>query len=206
MIRALVALILGAAVTFALFAFMAFLVSFGGERLQKSEKTPPLVINPEKAESKTQQKARFKPKPPPPPDQPPPPAEVQPETNDADPGMSFDLQGVDVGGVSAGMEGPGAGMMQDGDATPIVRIEPRYPIKAARDGKEGYVVLSFSINLIGGVEDVVVIEAQPKRLFDKEARRALKRWKYKPKMVDGKPEKQTGQTVRLDFSLEKQGK
>lgn len=206
MLRALVALLLGAAVTFALFAFMAFLVSFGGERLQKSEKQPPLVINPEKQESKTQQKARFKPKPPPPPDQPPPPAEVQPETNDSDTGMDFDLQGVDVGGVSAGMEGPGSGMMQDGDATPIVRIEPRYPIKAARDGKEGYVVLSFSINEIGGVEDVKVIEAQPKRLFDKEARRALKRWKYKPKMVDGKAQKQTGQSVRLDFTLDKQGK
>ena len=205
MLRALVAVLLGAVVTFALFSFMAFLVATGDERLQKSDKSAPLVINPERQESKTQQKARFKPKPPPPPDQPPPPAEVQPETNDADPGMSFDLQGVDVGGVSAGMEGPGAGMMQDGDATPIVRIEPRYPIKAARDGKEGYVILSFSINQIGGVEDVKVIEAKPKRLFDKEARRALKRWKYKPKMVDGKPEKQTGQTVRLDFSLDKQG-
>lgn len=206
MIRALVALILGAVVTFALFSFMAFLVSFGGERLDKSEKTPPLVINPEKQESKTQQKARFKPKPPPPPDQPPPPAEVQPETNDSDTGMSFDLQGVDVGGVSAGMEGPGSNMMQDGDATPIVRIEPRYPIKAARDGKEGYVVLSFTINEIGGVEEVKVIEAKPKRLFDKEARRALKRWKYRPKMVDGKAQKQAGQTVRLDFTLDKQGK
>jgi len=206
MIRALVALILGAVVTFALFSFMAFLVSFGGERLQKSDPTPPLVINPEKQESKAAQKVRFKPKPPPPPDQPPPPSEVEPETNDADTGMSFEMQGVNVGGVSAGMEGPGSGMMQDGDATPIVRIEPRYPIKAARDGKEGYVVLSFSINTIGGVEDVKVIEAKPKRLFDKEARRALKRWKYKPKMVDGKPEKQTGQSVRLDFTLDKQGR
>ena len=206
MIRALVALIVGAAVTFGLFAFMAFLVNFGGERLQKSEKMPPLVINPERQESKAQTKTRFKPKPPPPPDTPPPPAEVVPETNDTSTGMSFDLPSVNVGGVSAGLSGPGAGMMQDGDATPIVRIEPRYPIKAARDGKEGYVILSFSINQIGGVEDVKVIEAKPKRLFDKEARRALKRWKYKPKMVDGKPEKQTGQSVRLDFTLDKQGK
>jgi len=205
MLRALVALILGAAVTFALFSFMAFLVSFGGERMQKSDPTPPLVINPEKQESKAQSKVRFKPKPPPPPDQPPPPSEVEPEQNDADTGMDFNLQGVDVSGVQSGMEGPGAGMMQDGDATPIVRIEPRYPIKAARDGKEGYVVLSFSINTIGGVEDVKVIEAKPKRLFDKEARRALKRWKYKPKMENGKALKQTGQTVRLDFTLDKQG-
>lgn len=206
MLRALVSLLLGAAVTFGLFAFMAFLVSFGGERLDKSEKTPPLVINPEKNESKTQTKTRFKPKPPPPPDQPPPPAEVEPDTTDDSAGMKFDLPSVDVGGVSTGLDAPGAGMGRDGDATPIVRIEPRYPIKAARDGKEGYVILSFSINEIGGVEDVKVLEAEPKRLFDKEARRALKRWKYKPQVIDGKAQKVTGQTVRLDFTLPKKGK
>ena len=31
------------------------------------------------------------------------------------------------------------------------------------------------------------LEAQPKRVFDKEARRALRKWKYKPKVVDGVP-------------------
>jgi protein TonB len=120
--------------------------------------------------------------------------------------MSFDIGGVQVAGVEAGMSGPGTGLGGDGDATPIFRIEPRYPIKAARDGKEGYVVLSFTINEIGGVDDVKVIEAKPKRLFDKEARRALKRWKYKPRVVDGKPQKVPGQTVRLDFNLDQSGK
>ena len=206
MLRALVAILLAAVVTFGLFSFMAFLVAPGDARLVQSDPTEPLNINPEREESKTNAKVRFKPKPPPPPDSPPPPAEVQPETDDNSNAMSFDLGGVQVGGITAGMDGPGSAMAQDGDATPIVRIDPRYPIKAARDGKEGYVVLSFTINEIGGVEDVKVIEAKPKRLFDKEARRALKRWKYRPRMVDGKAEKQTGQQVRLDFTLPKQGK
>lgn len=203
MIRALVAVLLGAVVTFALFAFMSFLVNLGDGRIDKSEKSKPIEINPNREESKANTKKRFEPKPPPPPDSPPPPSQVEPETTDANTGMDFNIGPVAVTGVSAGMEGPGAGMMQDGDATPIVRIEPRYPIKAARDGKEGYVVLSFTINEIGGVDDVKVIDAKPKRLFDKEARRALKRWKYKPKMVDGKPEKVPNQQVRLDFSLPK---
>jgi protein TonB len=164
------------------------------------------MINPDREESKANTKTRFKPKPPPPPDAPPPPSQVEPDTSDANTGMDFNLGEVAVSGVSAGMEGPGVGMMQDGEATPVVRIDPRYPIKAARDGKEGYVVLSFTINEIGGVDDVKVIEAKPKRLFDKEARRALKRWKYKPKMVDGKPQKVPNQTVRLDFTLDKQGR
>ena len=203
MIRALVALILGAAVTFGLIAFMAYLVSFDDQRFQKPEKIPLLLINPEKQESKTQTRTRIKP--PPPLDAPPRPAAVQPETNDSDLSMSFEFPLVNVGGISAGLGSPSAGMMQDGDATPIIRIEPRYPTAAARHGKEGYVILSFSINEIGGVEDIKVLEAKPKYLFNKEAKRALRRWRYKPKMVDGKPQKQTSQTIRLEFSLEKQG-
>lgn len=206
MIRALVAVLLGAAVTFGLFAFMSFLVNLGGERHVKSEPSGPILINPDREDTKTADNKTTKPKPPPPPNAPPPPSPVEPDVNDADTGMAFEIDSVDVSSVNSGMEGPGQGLIQDGDATPVVRIEPRYPIKAARDGKEGYVVLSFTINEIGGVENVKVIEAKPKRLFDKEARRALKRWKYKPKMVDGKGQKVPNQSVRLDFTLDKQGK
>lgn len=206
MIRALVALILGSVVTFALFAFMSFLVNLGGERLEKSEKSEPIVINPDREDSKTTETQKFKPKPPPPPDAPPPPAAVEPEATNDDAGLDFAIGNVDVGtSVDAGISGPGS-LVQDGDAAPVFRIEPRYPIKAARDGKEGYVVLSFTITKIGGVTDVKVIEAKPKRLFDKEARRALKRWKYKPKMEDGVALEVPGQTVRLDFNLDKSGK
>jgi protein TonB len=115
--------------------------------------------------------------------------------------LQFNLPGVEMAGASAGLSAPGAGLGRDGDASPIVRIEPKYPIQAARDGKEGYVILSFTINEVGGVEDVKVIEAQPKRVFDKEARRALRKWKYKPKVVDGKAQRRPGLTVQLDFTM-----
>ena len=85
---------------------------------------------------------------------------------------------------------------------PIVRIEPKSPAQAARDGKEGWVKLSFTINEVGGVEDVDVIDADPKRVFDREAKRALRKWKYKPKVEDGKPMKQPGMKVQLDFKLD----
>ena len=111
------------------------------------------------------------------------------------------MPGVDLGGNSIDIGSPGA-LQRDGEATPIVRIEPRYPIQAARDGKEGWVKLSFTINEVGGVEDVEVIEAQPKRIFDREAKRALRKWKYKPKIVEGKPVKQFSMKVQLDFKLE----
>jgi protein TonB len=110
------------------------------------------------------------------------------------------MPSVDVGGANAGLSGPGA-LVRDGDATPIVRIEPKFPTKAARDGIEGWVQLRFDIDELGGVDNVEVIDAQPKRVFDREARKALQKWKYKPKVVDGKAERQTGLTVQLDFKL-----
>ena len=54
---------------------------------------------------------------------------------------------------------------------------------------------------MGGVEDVQVIDADPKRIFDREAKRALRKWKYRPKIIDGKPQKQFGLQVQLDFKL-----
>lgn len=89
-----------------------------------------------------------------------------------------------------------------GDASPIVRINPKYPTSAARDGIEGWVQLSFNISPTGEVIDATVVNAEPKRIFDREALRAIKRWKYRPKVIEGVAQLQTGQTVQLDFKLD----
>ncbi|MFI3247354.1 MAG: energy transducer TonB, partial [Ferrimonas sp.] len=196
-------LILGAAVTFGLFSFMAFLIGGGAKRHDNQFETPPIEIVMERQDAQAQDRDRPKPKPPTPPKQPPKPMEMEPDTANLSDAIAVNISGPDLGGIDAGLGDPSSAMARDGDATPIVRIEPRYPVKAARDGKEGYVVLSFTINEMGGVEDVEVIQAEPRRLFDQEARRALRKWKYKPKIVDGKPVRQTAQQVRLDFSLDK---
>ena len=206
MLRGIVSLILGAAVTFALFVFMAFLVGGGAKRADTKTGSPIIEISMDKQDTKVQDKPRVKPKPPTPPEQPPLPDTPPPDSSsDIDTNMSFNMGGVAAGSANTGFK-LGNMMTRDGDATPIVRIEPQYPIAAARDGKEGWVQLSFTINELGGVEDVKIIKAEPKRLFNKEAKRALKKWKYKPKIVDGKALKQPGMTVQLDFTLDKGGK
>jgi len=202
MVRFLVSLLLGAAVTFVLFSFMAFLVTSGDRNKEEQLDNIIVEVNTTPPKSAAEQRRRVPPPPPPPPKSPPKPQAPEPEANNNTGGINFNMPGIQIAGANAGISAPGAGFGRDGDATPIVRIEPKYPIQAARDGKEGWVRLSFTINKIGGVEDVKVIEAQPKRVFDKEARRALRKWKYKPKVVDGVAQVQPGLTVQLDFKMD----
>lgn len=93
--------------------------------------------------------------------------------------------------------------LSSSDALPVVQVAPQYPIVAARDGVEGYVVVEFDINQMGAVVNAKVIDAQPKRTFDRSAIQAIKGWKYKPKIEQGNAVSQHRQQVRLDFSLEK---
>jgi len=90
----------------------------------------------------------------------------------------------------------------DMQATPQFRVDPTYPPEASRDGIEGWVKLGFTINASGAVSDITVLDSKPKRVFDRAARRALKKWKYKPKLDGGKPVSQSGMVVVLDFKLE----
>jgi len=90
----------------------------------------------------------------------------------------------------------------DGDANPKIRINPAYPPEAARNGIEGFVTLTFDISEIGRPINVTVVEAKPRGMFEKNARRALKKWKYEPKIQDKKAVKQLNQRVTLSFELE----
>ena len=202
MVRFVVALLLGAAATFLLFAFMAFLISGGDGRADGPPESAPIELVTTPPESDTERRRRVPPTPPTPPEQPPESPPNEPDQADDslqfDPGFEVDVGGTDTGFSTGGLN-------TDGDATPIVRINPRYPPEAARDGINGWVLLRFTIDETGGVTDVEVIDSNPRRIFDNEARRALLRWKYKPKIIDGKAVAQPGMTVQLDFNLDDQG-
>lgn len=200
--RIIISILLGAVAAFGLFVLMAKLIENSSRPPEEIPDAPVIDIVMDEPDDETQTRTRVPPPPPPPPPQPPKVEPVEPEEAEPDTeGFSLAIPAVDTGGVGVNIGGVGA-MARDGDATPIVRIDPKYPPQAARDGTEGWVRLEFTINELGGVDDIKVLEAKPKRIFDREARRALRKWKYKPKIVDGKPIKQTGMFVQLDFKLE----
>ncbi len=94
--------------------------------------------------------------------------------------------------------GSGAKMTKAGgsEVMPVKRIEPVYPQKAVDKKLEGSVVLKFDITPQGDVENVSVIKATPKKVFDKSAKIALRQWKYKPSKAGMK-----NSLVQLDFLL-----
>ncbi|MEM5510998.1 energy transducer TonB [Pseudoalteromonas sp. AS71] len=196
-IKTSTAVIGGAAMTFAAFAFMQYLIS--GEQRAPVKPGDDIIV--EIFQAPEDSKVRHIQKIQPPPPMPKVPQKAPPLDTSADPVLAIsDFTPVTIddfgGDINNTINRP------TGDATPIVRINPKYPTTAARDGIEGWVQLSFSISPTGEVIDPVVINAEPKRTFDREAIRAIKRWKYRPKVIEGVAQLQTGQTVQLDFKLD----
>ncbi|WP_457934453.1 energy transducer TonB [Pseudoalteromonas sp. SCSIO 43210] len=196
-IKTSTAVIGGAAMTFAAFAFMQYLIS--GE--QRAPVKPGGDIIVEIFQAPEDSKVRHIQKIQPPPSMPKVPPKAPPLDTSADPVLAIsDFTPVTIDDFGDDINN--TINRPTGDATPIVRINPKYPTTAARDGIEGWVQLSFSISPTGEVIDPVVINAEPKRTFNREAIRAIKRWKYRPKVIEGVAQLQTGQTVQLDFKLD----
>ena len=89
----------------------------------------------------------------------------------------------------------------EGDVVPLVRINPQYPRDAQMNMIEGYVTIEFTITETGSVRDPQVIDSKPPRVFDREAIRAILRWKFKPRVIDGTAvSRRAVQTI--DFNLD----
>jgi len=83
---------------------------------------------------------------------------------------------------------------------PVFRPAPEYPRRAARDGVEGVVEFQVTVNPDGTVRDLRVIQAEPPGVFEAAASKAMLRWKFKPKLVDGKAVEALG-VQRIEFEM-----
>jgi len=90
----------------------------------------------------------------------------------------------------------------DRDVIPLVRINPDYPPRALSRGLEGWVQVQFTITATGTVKDPVVVNAEPKNIFDDAALKAIARWRYNPKVESGTAVERVGVQTIIRFQLE----
>jgi len=209
MLRLPFSLLLATAVTLGLFYLMHFMISQGRGGLERFQSYSVVDFIRLKEERQVRTKQRVLPPKPPLPKKPPPPPPPLSVAEQAPVSMKlapmemprFTPPGVRGGPFLGTLGQVGAGST-DAELIPLVKIAPRYPRRAALAGKEGWVKLEFTVTETGAVKDVTVVEAHPRGLFDRAAKRAILKWKFKPKVVEGKPVARRAVQV-IEFKLEK---
>lgn len=89
----------------------------------------------------------------------------------------------------------------DRNPVPVSRPRPVFPYYARQRGIEGYVDLRFLVNAQGTVESAEVLAADPPGVFDNEALRAIRRWRFQPGIRDGQAVAANLQ-IRIRFTLD----
>jgi protein TonB len=205
-LRYIFSTVFGIGVALALFLLMHTLISGDANRNRDRDDSVRLdFIQVDQDEIENIRKRTPPPKPEPP-KKPPPPPKLTVDSADRpqQPMPDMQMPKIDLG-IGAG-SGPYLGNWSagdgsaEGDVIPIVRIEPQFPREALIKGIEGWVVVEFTIEPDGTVSDPRVVDSNPRRIFDRNAIRAIYKWKFKPRIVDGQPVARRA-TQRLDFTL-----
>jgi protein TonB len=78
--------------------------------------------------------------------------------------------------------------------------QPPYPAAEQRAGAEGMVTVRILIGADGRVKSVQRVKAASEAFYRATERQALRHWRFKPAMVDGKPV-ESSQTVTVHFQM-----
>lgn len=197
--RMMSVVLMAAGVTIGLFLVMKVLVT--GQEYEIEEELAAIGIDfvrvERDEESQTKDRALKRPSKVEPEEPPPPPKLTQPNRPNIDKAsMSADLGAFDLAGLN--LNAP-----VDGDTLAIVRVLPRYPSRALSRGIEGWVLMEFAIDELGLAVNPVVIESEPPGIFDRAALSAVKRWKYRPMIEDGRPRMRPGVRQLISFEIAK---
>ena len=205
-LRYLSALILGVLISLGLFFLMQSLIDSGEQNTNASSEGQIMEFIRIREDETLSIKDRRKPKKPKPPKEPPPPPklivekQVKPTMNR----IKIEIPNIDLPSIAGG--GPFLGNwagnpLAEGDVLPIVRIDPQWPREALVEGIEGYVVVEVTIGADGSVKDVRVIQSEPRRMFDRNVIRAVLKWKFKPRIINGVPVERKAIQM-LEFTLD----
>ncbi len=200
MVRRLsIAVGLACVVTFGLFWAMQALIGASGE-LKEGRTAPSIEFVRLKRDRTPAEQKREPPKREKPEQQPPPPEiDLAKNMNPSDAvGEIMPMADTAVELEKASSLGAGGG---DRDVVPLVRVDPVYPPQARQRRIEGWVDIEFTIGPAGTVEDLKVIGANPRGVFEQATLRAVRRYRYNAKMVDGVAVARHGIQLRIRFKL-----
>jgi len=198
--RYTVSAILAVGITFGLFFLMQTLIETGRQALVEVEEGPSIQITRERRDESVREKDRELPEKPEV-KEPPEPPDIQ-KTQSLKPGASSVNVALSTSNQFQGAEMDLGGAPSDGDVLPLVRVPPQYPRSALRRGIEGWVILEFDITKEGTVTNARVVQADPEGIFDRAAKNAVEKFKYKPRVVNGKPAMRRGVQFKMTFELD----
>lgn len=193
----------------ALFWLMQWMISNNQQGFKNTENIQMTEFVRLKRETKLQTKERKIPDEPPPEKRPPPPKMQMQHVQVTQTNVpTMDMPKLDIplqtnsfsGSLINGLQ-MGAGEIST-NVIPLVRIPPRYPMRAANRRIQGWVKVEFTITEQGTVKDAVVVDAQPNKIFNRAALQAISRWKFKAKIIAGESFEQRAVQV-LQFKLSK---
>ncbi len=87
------------------------------------------------------------------------------------------------------------------EAVPIKIVNPRYPLYAAQNHIEGFVLFVFDIDSEGNPQNIRVLKSEPEGVFERHALASIEQWKFKPKYENGVPVVQKDMRYTLEFKF-----
>ena len=90
--------------------------------------------------------------------------------------------------------------MNDGPLVTVVRVLPVYPAKPLSRGLEGWVLVEFDVGPNGLVANAFVVESS-NGAFEQSALNAIRKFRFKARVVDGVPQRSTGLQNLFRFEL-----
>jgi protein TonB len=200
--RVIAGVVLGVAITSALFWMMPYMIETTDRQLDQSGSTN-LVDFVRIRRDETVHRRELKPRKPPPP-QSPPPLPSTPQFESFNPNV--ETIAISVAPAETRIEISGAGFslgLGEGDYLPIVKVAPIYPQRALSRGVEGYCVVQYTVTRQGTIRDPLVIEDQcTSSMFYRPSLQAALKFKYKPRVIDGQPVEVPGVQNKFTYVIE----
>ena len=185
----------GVLVTVALYWLMQFLIYVAERKLDESKATKLIDFVRAKRDEQVLQEEEAKA---------PPPVEAMPSADvDEDWEDQTNLIAVSTHAPKVTVDLKSGGGGNEGDYLPIIKVPPIYPISAAERGIEGYCIVEYTVTTTGTVKDISVVEGQcTSSLFHRSSLRAAKKFRYKPRIINGIPIEVPGVQNKFTYQLD----